>query len=330
MVKGNRLIDPTNRSFLDPLQANADSNRNTYPDSDADDTPTPTTTDTPTPTPTETPTPTPTPTDTPTPTPTPILTDLRVTITDGRSSVTTLQNETYTIVVTNLGPNLVTGAAIADSFPSGLSGETFTASQNGGASGFTTSGVGNINDTVIMPAGSNITYKASGKISASATGTLSDTAMVTAPSSVTDTNPSNNIATDTDTVVVKSDLKVTITDGKASVVAGQKDTYTIAVTNAGPGNVLGATINDSFPSSFVGVMFTASQSGGASGFTPSGAGDINDTVTMPAGSKVTYKATGKISRSASGTVSDSATVVAPSGVTDPNLANNTATDTDSL
>ena len=69
---------------------------------------------------------------------------------------------------------------------------------------------------------------------------------------------------------------------------------------------------------------------GKPGFTASGSGSINNTVTMPAGSKITYKATGTISAAASGSISDTATVTAPSGVTDPNTANNSATDTDTL
>jgi hypothetical protein len=51
---------------------------------------------------------------------------------------------------------------------------------------------------------------------------------------------------------------------------------------------------------------------------------------MPPASTITYKATGTISASATGSISDTATVTAPSGVTDPNTANNSATDTDTL
>jgi len=100
------------------------------------------------------------------------------------------------------------------------------------------------------------------------------------------------------------------------------------VTNNGPSNVTGAVVTDNFPAIFTGVTFTATQSGGASGFTASGTGNINDTVTMPAGSVITYLATGTISLSATGTLSDTVTVIPPIGVTDPNLANNSATDTD--
>jgi len=78
------------------------------------------------------------------------------------------------------------------------------------------------------------------------------------------------------------------------------------------------------------VGFTATQTGGASGFTASGSGNINDTVTMPSGSVITYRATGTIDPSANGTVSDTGTVTAPSGVTDNKTSNNTATDSDTV
>ncbi len=110
----------------------------------------------------------------------------------------------------------------------------------------------------------------------------------------------------------------------------QKDTYTIVVTNAGPSNVSGVVINDTFPSTFTGVTYIATQSGGASGFNASGSGDINNTVTMPVGSRITYKASGIVSPAATGSISNTATVTVPSGVSDPNPVNNDATDTDSL
>ena len=257
--------------------------------------------------------------------------DLSVALTDGKTTVDAGAADTYTVVVSNAGPSGVSGAVVSDNFPAIFTSVTYTATQIGGASGFTASGSGNISDTVTMPAGSVITYIATGTISPSApTGTLSDTATVTAPSGVTDPNLNNNSATDTDTLMLAADLKVTVTDGKKKVVAGATDTYTIVVTNVGLGNVTGGVVTDNFPAIFTGVTYTATQIGGASGFTATGSGNISDTVTMPAGSVITYIATGTISSSATGTLSDTGTVTAPSGVTDPNLANNSATDTDTL
>ena len=256
--------------------------------------------------------------------------DLKITVSDGKTDISAGQKNNYTIAVTNAGPNSVTGAVVTDVFPGTFSGVTFTAMQAGGATGFTANGSGNINDTVSMPVGSKITYAAAGTITSSATGSISNTATVTVPNGVSDPINANNIATDSDTISLKADLKVTITDGKTTAIAGQKDTYTIVVTNLGPSNVIGAVVSDSFPGIFTGVTFTATQSGGALGFTANGSGNISDTLAMPSGSNITYKATGTISPTASGTLSDTATVTAPNGSTDPNLANNTATDNDTL
>src|SRR5439155_505658 len=257
--------------------------------------------------------------------------DLSVTVTDGVTTVNAGTSVTCTIVVTNNGPGNVPGAPVSDNFPAVFTGMSFTATQTGGASGFTASGSGNINDTVTMPSGSVITYTATGTISPSApSGSLSDTATVTAPSGVTDNNLTNNSATDTDTLTLQADLKITVTDGIKRVTRGQSNIYTIVVTNNGPGSVTGARVSDLFPAVFTGVSFTATQTGGASGFTASGSGNINDTVTMPSGSVITYRATGTIDPSANGTVSETGTVTAPSGVTDNKTSNNTATDSDTV
>ena len=253
-----------------------------------------------------------------------------MTVTDSKTTIAAGQKDTYTIKVTNAGPSNVMGATVVDNFPAIFAAVTFTATGTNGASGFTASGTGNINDTLTLPASSSVTYKATGKLNSSASGTLSNTAAVIPPNGANDPNSANNSATDTDTITYKADLKVTVNDGKTAAVAGQKNTYTIAVTNIGPSNVSGAVINDSFPSTFNGVTYTATQTGGASGFTGSGSGNINNTVKMPSGSKITYKATGTISASATGSISNTATVTVPNGVTDPIPANNSATDTDTL
>src|SRR5207253_10637828 len=129
-----------------------------------------------------------------------------------------------------------------------------------------------------------------GKLSASATGTVSDTASVTAPSGISDSNLANNSATDTDNITVQADLKVTVNDGKTTAVAGSQDTYTVVVTNVGPSKVTGAVIHDTFPSTFTGVTYTPTQSGGATGFTASCSGNLTNTVTMTPASNITYKA----------------------------------------
>jgi uncharacterized repeat protein (TIGR01451 family) len=124
--------------------------------------------------------------------------------------------------------------------------------------------------------------------------------------------------------------KNSVADETTTAIAGRRDTYTIVAINLGPSDVTGALVSDNFPSIFTGVTFTARPTGGASGFTASGTGNINDTVTMPAGSRIRYTAVGTISSSATGTLSNTVTVTAPNGVIDPILTNNSATDIDTI
>jgi uncharacterized repeat protein (TIGR01451 family) len=146
---------------------------------------------------------------------------------------------------------------------------------------------------------------------------------------VTDSPTTNNSATDTDTITLSADLSITKNDGKSSVVAGTQTTYTITVTNNGPSDVTGATVSDTFPSSFTGVTWTCSADAGSSCAAASGSGNISTTVSLQAGDSATFTATGTVASSATGTLSNTASVTAPGGVTDP-AGNNSATDTDTI
>lgn len=247
--------------------------------------------------------------------------DLQITKDDGVTSVAPGEELTYTIVVTNAGPSDVVDAIISDTFPVELQNVSFTSSVTGVVSG-NTSGSGDILDTVSMEAGSMITYSVTGTVASDATGTISNTASVAAPSGVFESDTTNNQATDEDDLVSRVDLQITKVDDADQVTAGGTVTYTITATNAGPSDVIGATITDQFPSEFVTVDYVSSASGGASGNTASGSGDINDTVSMPAGSSVEYVVTAVLDVSASGSISNTATVTAPQGVVESDVTNN--------
>jgi uncharacterized repeat protein (TIGR01451 family) len=255
--------------------------------------------------------------------------DLGITKTDNVSSYTPGGTLDYTIVVSNAGPSSVVGAAVSDVFPAAVTSASFTCAPSTGAS-CAASGVGNIADTVNVPAGGRVTYTVTASIASSATGDLVNTATVAAPTSATDPVPGNNSATDTDTKSISiADLGITKTDNVASYTPGGTLTYKIVVTNAGPSDVAGAAVQDVFPAAVAGASFTCLPSAGAS-CTASGTGNINDVVNVPAGTSVTYTVVATIASSAAGNLVNSATIGLPSGVGDPVPANNTATDTDTL
>jgi uncharacterized delta-60 repeat protein/uncharacterized repeat protein (TIGR01451 family) len=124
-----------------------------------------------------------------------------VTVTDGAASVSAGGAVTYTVVVSNAGPDAATGVQLADTFPGVLSGVSYTSVAVGGASGNTPAGAGNIGDALTLPAGSSVTYTVTATLSPSATGTLSNTATVAGPGGVLDPNAADNTATDTTAII---------------------------------------------------------------------------------------------------------------------------------
>ena len=253
--------------------------------------------------------------------------DLSITKTDGVTTATPGNTVTYTITASNAGPSDAIGATVIDTLPAVLTATWTCAGAGGGTC--PASGVGNINASVNLPAGGSVTFTVSATISASATGTMSNTATVTAPGTVTDPNPGNNSATDIDTLTPSADLSITKTDGSSSYTPGATTTYMIVASNNGPSAVTGATISDTLAAPFTSDNWTATATGGATGFSASGTGNINDTVDMPVGSTITYTLSAAISLAATGNVSNTATIAVPAGTTDPTPGNNSATDIDS-
>jgi len=257
--------------------------------------------------------------------------DLRVTKTDGVTTVAPGSTVTYDIVIGNAGPSAVTGATVADIVPANLMNATFTASGSGGANGFS-SGAGNINQTVNLPVGSTITYTLTGTVPSDAAGALSNTAAVTAPAGVADTSPGNNVANDTDLIALNtalSDLSITKTDGVTTVAPGGTATYTIVVSNLGTVPVTGATLTDILPANTTLGNFTPPTGWTANTATP-GVLTATNSTPLPAGGSVTFTIPITVNQTAAGAITNTATITAPAGVADLNAANNLATDTDTV
>ncbi|MCF7221629.1 hypothetical protein [Marilutibacter chinensis] len=127
-------------------------------------------------------------------------TDLSITKDDGQTAYTPGGTVVYDIVVGNAGPVDVTGAQIDDPLPSGIADATWTCGDaTGGATCGDASGTGGIATTADLPAGSSVTYTLNMQVPIGFGGDLTNTATVAAPAGITDTDPSNNTASDTDT-----------------------------------------------------------------------------------------------------------------------------------
>ena len=254
---------------------------------------------------------------------------------DGGSSVTGAVGTTapgasltYTVVASNAGPSDVTGVEIYDpvSVIHAITSDTWTAAASGGATGFTPSGSGNIDDIVTIPAGGSVTYTVVASVSASATGTLSNSVTLTPPLGFTNTNPLASSggavsATDSDTLA-QANLTVMNTDGVSSIGAGTADTYTIVVSNTGPSSASNLSVVDTLP---VQGLTNISSPGLPSGVTFTAATDSWTLATLPAGQSVTLELAGTVPSGATGsTYTDGVTASA----SDASAVS--ATDTDTL
>jgi len=252
--------------------------------------------------------------------------DLSITKTDGSATYTPGVGVAYTVVVSNAGPINAVGATINDNAPAGTTITSWTAVFASGATG-NASGSGNISETVNVPVGGTITYTVNVAVPGNLTGNLVNTATVTPPVGTPDPTPANNTATDTDTQNSQADLSITKTDGKSTYTAGTTTIYTVIVKNAGPSDVVGASVVDNIPAGTT-WTYTATGTAGSSGFTASGSSNISDVVTIPAAGSITYTVILSIPAGFTGNLVNTATVTPPAGTTDPTPDNNTATDTD--
>ena len=123
------------------------------------------------------------------------------------------------------------------------------------------------------------------------------------------------------TIFLKADLELTVDDGQVQTVPGAPITYTLTVTNNGPNPVGTVRLEDDVPAAVLSPLFTPAV----------GSYDILTGVwsglTLGTGQSVTMTLEGTVDPLATGSVSNTAAVFPPSGVGDPNLANNTDTDT---
>jgi uncharacterized repeat protein (TIGR01451 family) len=230
------------------------------------------------------------------------------------------QTVNFTVTATNGGPSPATGVVVNDALPAGL------LLVPGGASptqGTYDAGTG-VWAVGALPVGGSATLTLAVRVDAP--GTLTNTATKTAQNEP-DPNPNNDTASSTVTATSVADLRITKTNGLTVVLAGNRVTYTITVLNAGPSNVVGAPVADTFPAALTGVTWTCTADTGARCGADAGIGTINTTVDIPAGRFVTFSATGTVDPAALGTLTNTATVAPPAGTTDPDPGNNSATDT---
>jgi outer membrane protein OmpA-like peptidoglycan-associated protein len=138
--------------------------------------------------------------------------DLHTTVTDGVTG-STRGSHTWTSVVTNDGPNPVTGATVkATSGQAGLSNVTWTCTAAGGAACATASGTGLPDTAADLPVGASTTYVITGDLAATSDyATLTVDAEHAAGGETGESDPTNNRAADATDLTPVNDVAPTAT-----------------------------------------------------------------------------------------------------------------------
>ncbi len=232
------------------------------------------------------------------------------------SAATVLGGDTFSYQLTyrNDGPDLATGVLVRDALPQGVTFVSATTpsgwtSSTSNASGTTavsfqkpTSSVGDMATFTIV-------------VRATAGGLGSTTTNTATVSSETpDINASNNTADATTVIVQSVDLRLTKTVDRASANVGETVTFTIRLTNDGPGTATGVAVREALPAGLELVSATPS-SGTVSG-------DVWTIPSLSAGASATLTLAARVTRA--GPIANIAEVIAsdqPDPDSSPNNGN---------
>ncbi len=258
----------------------------------------------------------------------PLQADLLVTKSDNLDPITIGDTLTYTITVTNNGPDTATGVSLTDTLPAGVNYQSSSAvcTYNAGP------------HTVTCPLGvilSGSSYNVMINVVPTVIGSIANTASVT--SAIADPDATNNSVTENTLVQnYQADVEVvSLLNGDLLLWPNGSTTWTAVITNNGPDPTTGVAIAQSITpaAALDSQSWTCIPAGGASCTTASGTGPIDQNVDLPVGSTVTFSVNINISILAGGDAgpphSFTYQVTASGGTaTDPDPSNNTLSDID--
>jgi uncharacterized repeat protein (TIGR01451 family) len=219
-------------------------------------------------------------------------------------------DETYSLQVTNNGPDTAEDVVVTDPVPSG---ETFASAD---------AGCSEANDVVScslasLASGASHTFTFTAHVASSVTTCPANTANVISDTNDPDTG--NNISTVCVPPTPKADLAITKLPSTTAPQAGGQVIYTLVVTNNGPSDATGVTVTDAVPSELTVSSLQPSQGTCDTSTSVCTLGSITN------GASAQILVTATIAASASGSITNTASVIGQQD--DPDKSNNVATST---
>jgi len=246
----------------------------------------------------------------------PPIADLSLAITPPTSTTAVGQNVTFTVTVTNGGPDAATNIVVTDVLPAGLTPQSATPEAG-------TFDAGTRQWSIpTLASGEDLTLTVVARVDSSALLTYS--AQVTASAATDpDSTPNDGTGDDRATATVDApaaaDLSITNTPSSATPNFGSNVTFTVVVTNGGPDQATGVVVNDLLPAGLVFVSSNVTQGSYVSGTGVWTVGSINS------GSTATLTLVARVNTTAS---IDNVAQVTASGVPDPDSTPNDNTGDD--
>lgn len=266
-------------------------------------------------------------------------TDLVVTKSNDQDFIIPGVPTTYTISISNGGPNDTFGIDVIDQLPPAFlaSSKSWTCTASAGSS-CPASGTGDLVTKIDLLDKGSVTFKLTATVAPGATGSVTNTIRAVPPAGAVDADLANNVASDTDQLRPVADLQVSITNNRSTLVPGTDVIYTVTVRNPGPSDAPIFGLLAKIPSSVSITGIICNSTGGGCG-TYSAATSDPGTIAyggarLPAGAgnSIELTITGRIRPGERGTAVATAEAQIPAGAvySDPVLANNQSSDSDPL
>jgi uncharacterized repeat protein (TIGR01451 family) len=167
-------------------------------------------------------------------------------------TVTAGENLTYTLMITNSGPSDAVDVVMTDTLPADV---TLLAADPGLGNSCSGEGVVECRFGTLTPS-TRVTVTLRVRVASSATTSLHNAARVAA--TTVDPFPEDNEAEVDTAVMTSADLSLTKEAKPEPVYAGDRLTYTLTITNAGPSDALNVVVTDTLPAGT--TFYTASTS----------------------------------------------------------------------